>query len=220
MMKKGYMLLEAMIAIVIAGVVAAVFTTMNYYSNIQANILKYQNTKTILEVVRSRLVKLAEDPDFDSYFELPKEDENNTLPVNVGVGLDGWGKRIYYYTIDLGSANADTNYADTNTSISPNSNILGRLISSGENLTLDTNESDSVAQDDDIMLEIGIGEVNHFKVYEGSEVNTQTRAYNSAIMSAEAPSSPIHGTIWYDTDAVTKEFRIWDANTSQWLQVN
>ena len=39
-MKKAYLLAEAMIAVIIAGVIAAVFTTMNYYSHAQSNILK------------------------------------------------------------------------------------------------------------------------------------------------------------------------------------
>ena len=62
-MRRAYLLAEAMIAVIIAGIVAAVFTTMNYYTHLQANVLKQQNTKTILEVVRSRLVNLASDPD-------------------------------------------------------------------------------------------------------------------------------------------------------------
>lgn len=200
-MRKGYMLAEAMIAVVIAGVVAAIFTTINYYTYIQSNMLKQQNTKTILEVIRSRLLNLAQDPDGDSYFELPKEDNaTSTLPISAGIGTDAWGQRIYYYTIDLGDANeVNASYADTNTSISPNENIAGRLISSGEDMSLDTNASDSTAQGDDLMLEIGIGELNHFKLYGGSEIVSQTRGYNSAIVSATEPSSPIDGALWYDT---------------------
>lgn len=213
------MLLEVMIALVIAGVIAAVFTTMNYYTHIQSNIMKHQNTKTILEVVRSRLINLAENPDNDAYFEMPKEDENNTLPVNVGLGTDAWGQRIYYYTVDLGATNIDGNYSDTNDSISPNANILARLVSSGENLTLETNETNSTAQGDDIMLEVGIGEVNHFKLYESSEVTTQTRGYNSAIVDTEYPANPIHGTIFYDIDEPNKEFQMWDENSSSWIVI-
>ena len=220
-MRKGYLLAEAMIAILIAGVVATVFTTMSYYTNIQSNTLKQQNTKTILEIVRSRLLILAQDPDLDSFFELYKEEDDSTLPTDIGLGVDAWGKRIYYYTIDLGDSNVtNAPYADTTTSISPNANILGRLISSGEDMILSTDANDSVAQNDDIMLEIGIGEVNHFKVYESSEVNTQSRAYNSVIISDTAPASPIHGTLWYDTDAVTKELKIWDEKLTDWLPVN
>ena len=198
-MRKGYLLAEAMIAVVIAGIVVAVFTTMNYYTNIQSNLLKQQNTKIILEVIRSRLVNSAQDPDSDQYFELLKQDANDTLPTNVGLGTDAWGERINYTTYDFGVANtADGNYSDTNTTISPNANIAGRLISSGENLVFDTNASDSTAQVDDIMLEVGIGELNHYKLYGGSEITTKTRAYNSAIISDVAPSNPLDGTLWYD----------------------
>lgn len=215
------MLIEAMIAILIAGIIAGVFTTMNYYSVIQSNMLKQQNTKITMEILRSRLLNTATDPDFDSYFELLKEDSNGTIPVNIGLGADGWAKRIHYSTIDLGTSDGtNAPYADTNDSISPNDNISGRLISSGENLKLETNASDSIAQGDDIMLEIGIGELNHFKLYESSEINGETRAYNSAILSIDAPTNPIHGTLWYDTDAVTKEFKVWDANLSAWVDIN
>ena len=144
-MRKGYFLVEAMIAIVLAGIIATVFTTMNYYSLLQSNVLKQQNTKTILEVARSRLLNLASDPEGDSYFELLKE-VNGTLPIDVGMGTDAWGRRIYYYTIDLGVPNiVDDLFADTNASISPNANIAGRLVSSGEDMTLDTTATDSLS---------------------------------------------------------------------------
>ncbi|MFK5937014.1 MAG: hypothetical protein QM497_01345 [Sulfurimonas sp.] len=215
-MKNGYLLVEALLGILIAGIVAAVFTTMNYYTHIQSNILKQQNTKTILEVVRSRLVNLAQDPDSDSYFELLKEETDNTLPVSIGLGTDAWAKRIYYSTVDLGASDGTNSpYADTTTSISPNNNIAGRLVSSGEDMVLDTTVTDSVAQNDDLMLEIGVGELNHFKLYGGSEITTQTRGYNSAIVSATAPVSPIEGTLWYDTSA--SKLKIYDAATSSWI---
>ena len=215
-MRNGYLLVEALLGILIAGIVAAVFTTMNYYAHIQSNILKQQNTKTILEVVRSRLVNLAENPDNDAFFELLKEEADNTLPVSVGLGTDAWAKRIYYYTIDLGvSDGTNAPYADTTTSISPNGNIAGRLVSSGEDMILDTGATDSTAQNDDLMLEIGVGELNHFKLYGGSEITTETRAYNSAIVSATEPLTPIDGTLWYDT-AVSK-LKIYDSATSSWI---
>ena len=219
-MRKAYLLVEALMAVMIAGIVATVFTTMNYYTHIQSNILKQQNTKTILEVVRSRLLSSAKDPDTDSYFELLKED-NNTLPINVGLGTDAWAKRIYYSTIDLGlSDGTNAPYADTTDSISPNDNIAGRLISSGEDMVLNTTATDSVAQGDDLMLEIGVGELNHFKLYGSSEITTETRGYNSAIMAIDAPQNPIHGTLWYDTDAVIEKLKIWDDNSSSWVTVN
>lgn len=221
MKRKAYLLVEALIAVMIAGIVAAVFTTMNYYTHIQSNILKHQNTKTILDIVRSRLLNSAQDPDTDSYFELLKEDTNNTLPVSIGLGTDAWAKRIHYYTIDLGvSDGTNAPYADTTTSISPNDNIAGRLVSSGEDMQLNTGATDATAQGDDLMLEIGVGELNHFKLYGGSEINGESRAYNSAIMAIDAPSNPIHGTLWYDTDSVTKELKIWNENSSVWIQVN
>lgn len=214
------MLAEAMIAVVIAGTVAAVFTTINYYTHIQSNMLKQQNTKTILEVVRSRLINAAEDPDFDSYFELLKE-VNDTIPINIAIGTDAWGVKINYSTIDLGTSDGtNAPYADTNTTISPNANIAGRLISLGQNNILETTSTDSTSQGDDLMLEIGVGEVNHFKLYGSSEITTETRGYNSAIMSTEPPVNPIHGALWYDTDAVTKEFKVWDDNQSAWVGVN
>jgi len=214
-MRNAIVLIEVMIALIIAGVVAAVFTTISYQTQIQSNILKYQNTKTIMDIIRSRLISSAQDPDSDSYFELLKEDSNNTLPVSVGLGVDAWGKRIFYSTIDLGELNtSNAPYADTNTSISPNANIAGRLISSGEDMSLDTNATDSVAQDDDLMIEVGVGELNHYKLYGGSDIATQTRGYNSVIMSTTAPSSPIDGALWYDTDDNNLTF--YDANSSSW----
>jgi hypothetical protein len=212
------MLAEAMIAVIIAGIVATVFTTMNYYTHLQSNILKQQNTKTILEVVRSRLVNLAKNPDNDAYFELLKEDANNTLPIEVGLGTDAWGKRIFYSTIDLGTFGVSSApYADTNTSISPTENIAGRLVSSGEDRILDTNASDNVAQNDDLMLEIGVGELNHYKLYGGSEITTETRAYNSAIVSDTEPLAPINGTLWYDT--TIPKLKVYDTNSSTWIQI-
>lgn len=199
-MRKGYLLVEAIIAIIIAGAIAAVFVTMNYYTHLQSNMLKQQNTKTMLEVIRSRLLVLAADPDDDSYFELLKEEAGNTLPVNIGLGTDAWGKRIYYYTIDLGTLD-ETNapYANSALAISPNENIAGRLVSSGEDMILETDATHSAAQGDDLMLEIGIGELNHFKLYGSSEITTQTRGYNSAIVSDTEPETPINGALWYDT---------------------
>ena len=219
-MRGGYFLAEAMIAVVIAGIVATVFTTMNYYTHLQSNMLKQQNTKTILEIVRSRLLNLASDPDGDSYFELLKEEADGTLTVNVGMGTDAWGKRIHYYTIDLGESNeANSSYADTNASISPNYNISGRLISSGEDMTLDTNSTDSLSQGDDLMLEIGVGELNHYKLYGGSEITTQTRAYNSAIISGSVPATPIDGTLWYDTSGGTPALKIYNDSNTSWVGI-
>jgi len=216
--KNAYLLFEAMIAILIAGVAATIFTTMGYYSNIQANLLKTQNTKTILEVTRSRLVNRAKDVDTDSYFELLKEDENSTLPAGIGTGLDAWSKRIYYYTYDFGDANdVDDNYSDTNNTISPNDNIAGRLVSSGQDMVLDTDENDSVAQNDDLMLEIGIGEINHFKLYGSSEITTQTRGYNSAIVSDTEPNNPYDGTLWYDTN--NSKFKMYDKANDDWIDL-
>lgn len=220
-MKKGFMLVEVMIAVIMAGVIAAVLATMGYYTMIQGNTLKYQNTKTILEVIRSRLVGLAKDPDNDSYFELPKEETNSTVPVVAGLGKDAWGRNIKYTTYDFGIANTiNPLYADTNTSISPNSNVLGRLISLGEDGILQTNATHGTAQGDDLMIEIGIGETNHLKLYGGSEITTQTRGYNSAIVTLSSepfPSSPINGTIVFHRD--TNLTYIYDSNTT-WVQIN
>jgi len=212
------MLIEVMLAVVMAGILAAVLATIGYYTVMQGNTLKLQNTKTMLEVIRSRLVNLSADPDLDSYFELLKEDVNSTVPVVAGLGKDAWGRNINYTTYDFGTHNTNTTYADNNTtSISPNPNILGRLVSMGENGILETGAANSVAQGDDIMLEIGIGETNHFKLYGGSEITTQTRNYNSAIVSAAAPATPIQGTLWYDT--TNAKLYMWnDANLS-WLPI-
>lgn len=215
-MKKAYLLAEIMIAIILVGTIATVFTTMSYYSNIQSNLLKLQNSKMILEVLRSRLLNSAEDPDSDSFFELLKEDSNSTIPINIGLGTDAWGKRVYYYTIDLGNTNeANLSYANTNNSISPNENILGRLISSGENRILETNATHSIAQNDDLMIEIGLGELNHFKLYGSSEISAETRGYNSAIVSVSEPINPINGTLWYDTGS--SSLKIYDQNVSNWI---
>ncbi len=213
-MRRGYLLAEAMIAVIIAGIVAAVFTTINYYTHLQSNMLKQQNTKTILEVVRSRLINLAQDPDSDSYFELLKED-NNTIPINIGIGTDAWGARIFYSTVDLGLSNDINNsYADTNTSISPNNNIAGRLISLGQNSILETTSLESLAQGDDLMLEIGVGELNHYKLYGSSEITTQTRGYNSAIVSGTIPLTPINGALWYDT--TSSRLKIYSQTDANW----
>ncbi|WP_295055959.1 hypothetical protein [Sulfuricurvum sp.] len=218
MMKKGFMLVEVMVAIIMAGILAAVLATMGYYTVIQGNTLKQQNSKTMLEVIRSRLLNLAANPDNDSYFELLKEETNSTVPIVVGLGKDAWGHNIYYTTYDYGTDNNNTVYANTKTVISPNPNVLGRLISRGEDGILDTNASDSVARNDDIMIEIGIGETNHLKLYNGSEVTTQTRGYNSAIVSHTAPASPINGTLWYsDTNATLYMYNATDAN---WTKIS
>jgi len=214
-MKKAYLLLEAMIAIIIAGIVATVFTTMNYYTTLQSDMLKQQNSKTILEVARSRLLNSAADPDSDAYFELLKEEADNTLPTSIGVGSDAWGKRIFYASIDLGDSDgSNAPYADDNTSISPNANVAGRLISYGEDGTLETTTTDSSSQGDDIMLEIGIGELNHYKLYGSSEITTETRGYNSAIVSDTEPTSPINGALWYDINNTL--LKIYNQTDSNW----
>ncbi|MFA6188745.1 MAG: hypothetical protein WC680_05655 [Sulfuricurvum sp.] len=221
-MKKGFMLVEVMIAIIMAGVIAAVLATMGYYIMIQSNTLKQQNTKTMLEVIRSRLVNLAGNPDNDAYFELLKEDTNSTVPVKVGLGKDAWGHNIFYSTYDFGTLNiVDLNYTDNQVAIAPvgNINIMGRLISSGEDGILQTNATHATAQGDDLMIEIGIGETNHLKLYGGSEITTQTRGYNSAIVSPAAtpPTSPINGTLWFQRD--TNMTMVYDSNTSTWVRV-
>jgi type II secretory pathway pseudopilin PulG len=220
-MRKGMMLVEVMIAIIMAGILAAVLGTMGYYTMMQGNTLKQQNSKTMLEVIRSRLLNLAANPDNDSYFELLKEDANNTVPVVVGLGKDAWGRNIFYSTYDFGDANGNSTYAQNITSISPNSNVLGRLISKGEDGILQTDASHEIAEGDDILLEIGIGETNHLKLYNGSEVTTETRGYNSAIVALSSdplPTSPINGTILFLRD--TNVTKIYDINTSSWIQIS
>lgn len=218
-MRKGMMLVEVMISIIMAGILAAVLATMGYYTIIQGNTLKQQNSKTMLEVIRSRLLNQASNPDNDAYFELPKEAADNTVPVSVGLGKDAWGRNVFYSTFDFGIHNTNATYADNNsTSISPNTNILGRLISKGEDGILQTQSTDATAKGDDILLEIGIGETNHLKLYNGSEVATQTRGYNSAIISSSPPASPLNGTLWYcDTNAT---LNMYNASTSEWTQIS
>lgn len=216
-MKKGFMLVEVMIAIIMAGILAAVLATMGYYTIIQGNTLKQQNSKTILEIIRSRLLNTAANPDHDAYFELLKE-VNSTVPVSIGLGKDAWGHNIVYSTYDFGTHDGNITYADTNTSISPNANVLGRLVSKGEDGILQTNATHSSAHGDDIMLEIGIGETNHMKLYNGSEVTTQTRGYNSAIISPTVPANPINGTLWYcDANAT---LNMYTSTTNSWTQVS
>ncbi|MDQ1299267.1 MAG: hypothetical protein QG558_1806 [Campylobacterota bacterium] len=195
--RKGFMLLEIMIAVVMAGVIAAVLATMGYYTMIQGNTLKLQNTKTILEVIRSRLVGLSADPDNDAFFELLTAGIDSTVPVIAGLGKDAWGRNIFYSAIDKGAANTNATYTQNTTSISPDTNVLGRLISRGEDGILQTFETNATAQGDDLMIEIGIGETNHLKLYGGSEITTQTRGYNSAVVSSTMPLTPGEGTLWY-----------------------
>lgn len=217
-MKKGFMLIEVMVAIIMAGILAAVLATIGYYTVIQGNTLKQQNSKTMLEIIRSRLLTLAANPDGDSYFELLQEEAGSTVPLTVGLGKDAWGRNIFYSTYDFGDANGNSTYAQNATAISPNDNILGRLVSRGEDGILQTDASHSVAQSDDIMLEIGIGETNHLKLYNGSEVSTQTRGYNSAIISPTAPLLPINGTLWYcDTNST---LNMYNEDTGEWTQVS
>jgi len=211
------MLVEVMIAIIMAGILAAVLATMGYYTIMQGNTLKQQNSKTILEVIRSRLLNTAANPDSDSYFELLKE-VNSTIPITIGLGKDAWGRNIFYSTYDFGDANGNATYAQNTLSISPNANVLGRLISRGEDGVLDTTASDSVSKNDDIMLEIGIGETNHLKLYNGSEVSTQTRGYNSAIISSTEPLSPINGTLWYCD--VNSTLNMYNSTTMTWTKVS
>ncbi len=200
MMRRGVMLVEAMITVIIAGVIAAIFSAISYYTFIQANLLKRQNTQTILEVVRSRLVNLAGNPDNDPYFELPAAEDVDRVPLSVGMSHDAWGRAIRYYPIDLGDPNGvDANLTDNTDPVSPNPNVLGRLISAGEDGVVSTSATDASAQGDDLMLEIGVGETNHYKLYGGSEIADQTRGYNSAIVSDTEPANPIEGTLWYDT---------------------
>lgn len=68
------------------------------------------------------------------------------------------------------------------------------------------------------MLEIGIGETNHLKLYNGSEVSTQTRGYNSAIVSPTEPVSPIHGTLWYSENNST--LYMYNSTDANWTQIS
>jgi hypothetical protein len=215
--KKGFMLVEVMIAVIMAGIIAAVLATMGYYTMIQGNTLKYQNTKTMLEVIRSRLVGLASNPDGDSYFELLTEEINSTVPVVVGLGKDAWGRNIKYTTYDFDANNTNTTYAHTKTQISPNTNILGRLVSLGEDGILQTFDTNVTAQGDDLMIEIGIGETNHLKLYGGSEITTQTRGYNSAIVSHTAPLTPTQGTLWYSD--LNSTLYMYNATDQNWTKI-
>lgn len=209
------MLLEALIAIAIAGAVAVIFTTMGYYVYIQSNMLKEQNTKMILDVVRSRLLDLAKDVDNDSYFELLKPQNGDEVPLKIGIVNDAWGNKIYYKAVDLGEINdQNSSYIDTNESISPNPNVVARLISGGANMKIDTNVTDATAKDDDIMLEIALGELNHYKLYGGSEISNETRGYNSAIVSQNPPTTPLEGTLWFDSN--TSKLKIY--TNSAWIE--
>lgn len=213
--RGGFLLAEAMIAIIIVGTIAAIFSSISYYTYIQSNLLKRQNTTMILSVIRSRLLLLAQNPDGDLYFELLKEEISNGVPVNIGMTSDGWGRAIRYFPIDLGVPNADVTLTSNTTAISPNANILARLLSAGEDGVFSTAATDATAQGDDVMLEIGVGETNHYKLYGGSEITTQTRGYNSAVVSASAPTDPIEGMLWYDTSIPI--MKIYDSTTSSWI---
>lgn len=200
-MKRGYILAEMAIAIVIAALLGGAFTAMSYYMYQSSNTLKNQNSKIILDVVRSRLLELAKDVDSDGFFELVMHSSDNTLPLEVSITVDAWGAPIYYVTQDFGDLNSvDTHYSHETGAISPNPNVQGRLISKGANGILETDVTHSEAGGDDIMLEIGVGELNHFKLYGGSEIEPQTRNYNSAIVSTIQPSNPNIGTLWYNSD--------------------
>ena len=215
-MRRGYLLIEALIAVFIAGVVAMIFATINYYNSIQSDILRIESTKQILDVVRSRLITDSNDTESDGYFEFLKPNASDTLPTSMPLRSDAWGREIKYYAQDYGVANSDANYTTNTTSISPNANILAKVISTGPDGVLDTALTDSSAKNDDIMVEIGIGETNHLKLYGGSEISTQTRSYNSAIVSATAPASPTVGLLWVDTS--TTRLKVWDGTT--WKKVN
>lgn len=211
-MKRGYILAEMAVAVVIASLLAGAFTAMMYYMNVSSNTLKSENSKIILQVVRSRLLDMAKDVDSDSFFELPMHQASNTLPLNVSITVDAWGKPLYYITQDFGIVNGvDMNYSYLSDAISPNANIQGRVISLGINGVLETNTTDPAARGDDIMLEIGVGEINHFKLYGGSEIEAQTRNYNSAIVSTTPPSNPSVGTLWYNSNDAN--MTIYDGST-------
>ncbi|MCK4974101.1 MAG: hypothetical protein KAR81_02530, partial [Sulfurimonas sp.] len=78
--------------------------------------------------------------------------------------------------------------------------------------------TDSVAQNDDLMLEIGVGEVNHFKLYGSSEITAETRGYNSAIVSDTEPTTPINGSLWFDT--ISSKLKIYSQTDSNWTILN
>jgi type II secretory pathway pseudopilin PulG len=217
--KRGFLLLEAIIAVMIAGVVAMVFTSINYYANIQSNMVKIQTTKQSLEVIRSRLLDSANDIDSDGYFELLASDSNN-LPTAISLTTDSWGRAIVYYPQDIGVVNTNSTYTQNRSNISPNSNIVARVISAGEDGNIETTATDSKAIGDDIVLEISTGELNHYKLYKGSEVSSQTRGYNSAIISNTAPTSPTNGLIWLDTSTTPNELKVYDGTSWKSASVN
>jgi type II secretory pathway pseudopilin PulG len=218
-MKKAYVLMDVMIAVFIVGIITAAFTTINMYSFMQIDIMKRENTKQILEIVRSRLIEKAQDIDSDGYFELPKEDSSNSIPSNIIATTDAWGVSLFYSTYDFGDDNTiNTNYANSKTQITPNNNILARVISAGENGKIETTSTDQDVINDDIMIEIAIGETNHFKLYNGSSIEEQTRNYNSVVVSTSEPTNPNNGLIWLDSNE--NKLKVFIQSTNSWKEFN
>jgi hypothetical protein len=217
-MKKAYVLMDVMIAIFVVGIITAVFTTMNIYSFMQIDIMKRENTKQILEIVRSRLIQESNDVDGDGYFEFVK-DANSKIPSSIIATTDAWGVSLFYQAYDMGTLNStNINFTNNKTSITPNSNILARVISAGENGQIDTVSTDSIAKDDDIMIEIGIGETNHFKLYGSSEISEETRNYNSVIISNTVPSNPTNGLLWLDNS--NNKLKVYVEYINNWKEFN
>ena len=82
----------------------------------------------------------------------------------------------------------------------------------------ETEATHKTAQGDDVMLEIGVGETNYYKLYGGSEITTETRGYNSAHVSEIAPTTPINGMLWYDTK-IGGGMKMYNANSSSWISL-
>ncbi len=134
-----------------------------------------ENMQTDLTILRLGMLKTAvinqgKDPDRDNYLEplsddgnLPVDGDGNPLPLTEGRPLplkmklalkDGWDSDILYCHWDLGPENAiDPNYSQ-NFFAPPISGLIARLISPGENKSVETNCTDSRAAGDDLVENI------------------------------------------------------------------
>jgi len=95
-LKKAYILAELAVGMIIAALLAGAFTAMGYYINITSNTLKHENSKIILDVIRSRLLHLAKDVDDDGYFELLMHEDGMGIPLEAGISIDAWGELKLY----------------------------------------------------------------------------------------------------------------------------
>ena len=153
--EQGYALVGLVVVMSLMPALVLVTTSIIQSANGATRYQKSMVTKQRMLTIKAWLIQQAKDPDNDGIYELPAEGAGNMLPASLPMtSNDEWGKSFVYCTWDLGAANTNTGYS-TNHSVPPVSNLIGRIVSLGQNMTAETACSTAtISGGDDQMVDI------------------------------------------------------------------